>query len=146
MKNSWDDVLDDNISRIQNPVGWQLYGSRKPGQEAYELKSQFNFVYVKNENTEEYDEDDGGADNNEDDDDDENESSKKPDYIWEYQPKNVSFFDYTKNFNLLSAQYEGHPHFENRESIQREYDAIKSNKIRKPTLTKVGGCVVEQLI
>jgi hypothetical protein len=53
LKNSWDDILDDNISRIQNPVGWQLYGSRKPGHEAYELKSQFNFVYVKTENIEE---------------------------------------------------------------------------------------------
>jgi P4 family phage/plasmid primase-like protien len=143
LKNSWDDVLDDNISRIQNPVGWQLYGSRKPGHEAYELKSQFNFVYVKNENTEEYDDDDeqggGEGDSDRGDSDDENGTSKKPDYIWEYQPKNVSFFDYAKNFSLLSAQFDGHPRFENRESIQREYDAIKSNKVRKPALNKAGG-------
>ncbi len=144
LKNSWDDILDDNISRIQNPVGWQLYGSRKPGHEAYELKSQFNFVYVKNENTEEYEDEhgcggDGDGECDEGDDDGDNESNKKPDYIWEYQPKNVSFFDYVKNFSLLSAQYEGHPRFENRESIQHEYDAIKSNKVRKPTISKVGG-------
>jgi hypothetical protein len=145
LKNSWDDILDDNISRIQNPVGWQLYGSRKPGHEAYELKSQFNFVYVKNENTEEYGNDDddeqggGEGDSDRGDSDDENGTSKKPDYIWEYQPKNVSFFDYAKNFSLLSAQFDGHPRFENRESIQREYDAIKSNKVRKPALNKAGG-------
>ena len=143
LKNSWDDILDDNISRIQNPVGWQLYGSRKPGHEAYELKSQFNFVYVKNENTEEYGNDDeqggGDGDSDKEDSDDENGTSKKSDYIWEYQPKNVSFFDYAKNFNLLSAQFDGHPRFENRESIQREYDAIKSNKVRKPALNKAGG-------
>ena len=142
LKNSWDDVLDDNISRIQNPVGWQLYGSRKPGHEAYELKSQFNFVYVKNENSEEYDnQSECDGDSNAGSDDDEDEVNKKTDYIWEYQPKNVSFFDYAKNFCLLSAQFDGHPRFENRESIQREYDAIKNNKVRKPTLNKSGGGV-----
>ncbi len=144
LKNSWDDILDDNISRIQNPVGWQLYGSRKPGQEAYELKYQFNFVYVKNENTDDYDEndeqrDDGDSEGDDDDSDDGNDANTKSEYIWEYQPKNVSFFDYAKNFNLLSAQYDGHPRFENRECIQREYDAIKSNKVRKPTIAKAGG-------
>jgi P4 family phage/plasmid primase-like protien len=142
LKNSWDDVLDDNISRIQNPVGWQLYGSRKPGHEAYELKSQFNFVYVKNENNDEYDnQSECDGDSNAGSDDDEDEVNKKTDYIWEYQPKNVSFFDYAKNFCLLSAQFDGHPRFENRESIQREYDAIKNNKVRKPTLNKSGGGV-----
>lgn len=147
LKNSWDDILDDNISRIQNPVGWQLYGSRKPGHEAYELKYQYNFVYVKSENENDIDidnnndGDDGcaGSDAGEGASDDGDEEGKKSDYIWEYQPKNVSFFDFVKNFNLLSAQYEGHPNFENRNSIQREYDAIKSNKIRKPAAGKVGG-------
>jgi P4 family phage/plasmid primase-like protien len=138
LKNSWDDILDDNISRIQNPVGWQLYGSRKPGHEAYELTSQFNFVYVKTENTDEYDDNDEQCEDG-DDSDNENDANKKSEYIWEYQPKNVSFFDYAKNFNLLSAQFDGHPRFENRECIQREYDAIKNNKIRKPTIAKAGG-------
>lgn len=138
LKNSWDDILDDNISRIQNPVGWQLYGSRKPGHEAYELTSQFNFVYVKTENTDEYDDNDEQCEDG-DDSDNENDANKKSNYIWEYQPKNVSFFDYAKNFNLLSAQFDGHPRFENRECIQREYDAIKNNKIRKPTIAKAGG-------
>lgn len=140
LKNTWDDVLDDNISRIQNPVGWQLYGSRKPGHEAYELKSQFNFVYVKNENADDNDEENESEN---DDDDDiasnyEKNNSKTP-YIWEYQTKNVQFFDYAKNFNLLSAQYDGHPRFENRECIQREYDSIKNNKVKKSTAGKVGG-------
>ena len=141
LKNSWEDILDDNISRIQNPVGWQLYGSRKPGHEAYELKLQFNFVYVKNDNTDEYDEDGGDEDGGDGDSDNEDASGEKPEYIWEYQPKNVSFFDYSKNFNLLSAQFDGHPRFENRECIQREYDEIKNNKVRKPTLAKAGGGV-----
>lgn len=37
VKNSWDDVMDDNITRLQNPVGWTLYGSRKPANDKYEL-------------------------------------------------------------------------------------------------------------
>ena len=137
LKNSWEDILDDNISRIQNPVGWQLYGSRKPGHEAYELKSQFNFVYVKNEHAAENDDEDEHE--HEDEDEENRDKNSKTPYIWEYDTKNVSFFDYAKNFNLLSAQYDGHPRFENRESIQREYDSIKSNKARKPATGKVGG-------
>jgi P4 family phage/plasmid primase-like protien len=139
LKNTWEDILDDNISRIQNPVGWQLYGSRKPGHEAYELKSQFNFVYLKNEHAVENDDEDEDEDQGEDETEENREKNTKMPYIWEYDTKNVSFFDYVKNFNLLSAQYDGHPRFENRESIQREYDSIKSNKVRKSATGKVGG-------
>lgn len=34
--NSWSDVFDERITRGKN--NWQLYGSRKPGNQAYELK------------------------------------------------------------------------------------------------------------
>jgi hypothetical protein len=37
IKNSWDDVMDENVTRLQNPVGWTLYGSRKPANDRYEL-------------------------------------------------------------------------------------------------------------
>lgn len=37
LTNSWDDVMDDNLTRIKNPVGWTLYGSRKPANDRYEL-------------------------------------------------------------------------------------------------------------
>ena len=146
IKNSWDDILDDNISRMVNPVGWQLYGSRKPGHEAYELKYQYNFTYTKTESTEE---DDGetsvhvskeeSCNYNYDEDDEDGSEENKSDntvlaenYIWEYDEKNVSFFDYVNNLYLLSAQYDGHPAFEIRESIRKEYEDIKKNKIRKP--------------
>jgi hypothetical protein len=68
LKNSWDDILDDNISRMVNPVGWQLYGSRKPGHEAYELKYHFNFTYIKSEvdtdGSDDYDCEGGSGDEN----------------------------------------------------------------------------------
>ena len=135
LKNSWDDILDDNISRMVNPVGWQLYGSRKPGHEAYELKYHFNFTYIKSEVDTDLSDGydcDGGSDGGEseeceseelggggcsDGDDngdgnckmeirDSKKSRKNEIWEWEYDEKNVKFFDYTKNFCLLSAQYD----------------------------------------
>ena len=152
LKNSWDDILDDNISRMVNPVGWQLYGSRKPGNEAYALKYQYNFVYVKNEaqdddaQSDEEREDGDHGDHGEDGGDNDNDSvassnsAPKSNCVWgwEYEEKNASFFDYTKNFHLLSAQYDGNPTFDVLESVRREYEDIKRNKIRRTPQAKSG--------
>jgi P4 family phage/plasmid primase-like protien len=151
LKNSWDDILDDNISRMVNPVGWQLYGSRKPGNDAYALKYQYNFVYVKNETQEDEEHDDEERDVNDDCDNDDQEdehdetescsaSNTKSTSVWgwEYEEKNVSFFDYVKNFHLLSAQYEGNPTFDVLDSVRREYEDIKKNKMRRTPQTKSG--------
>lgn len=43
--NSWDDVFDSGISK--GVTNWQLYGSRKPGHDAYKLKYAYNCI--KNE-------------------------------------------------------------------------------------------------
>jgi P4 family phage/plasmid primase-like protien len=158
LKNSWDDILDDNISRMVNPVGWQLYGSRKPGNEAYALKYQYNFIYVKTENADNYvnedqdrdDDEDGGhgegRDNGSNTDDvtaDNDDAAADPSsgWGWEYEEKNASFFDNVKNFHLLSAQYEGNPMFDIHESVRREYEDIKKNKIRRAPQTKSGSIV-----
>ena len=44
VENSWDEVLDEGVSK--GFVNWQLYGSRKPGHEAYLIK---NHYILKNE-------------------------------------------------------------------------------------------------
>lgn len=41
--NSWDQVIDDGV--MKGNVNWQLYGSQKPGNEAYELKYAFDVSY-----------------------------------------------------------------------------------------------------
>lgn len=41
--NTWDQVVDEGV--MKGSVNWQLYGSRKPGNEAYELKYVFSGVY-----------------------------------------------------------------------------------------------------
>ena len=44
VQNSWDEVLDEGVSK--GFVNWQLYGSRKPGHEAYLIKHHY---ILKNE-------------------------------------------------------------------------------------------------
>ena len=40
--NTWDSVLDEGISR--GKTNWQLFGSRKPGNEAYELTHMYSMT------------------------------------------------------------------------------------------------------
>jgi P4 family phage/plasmid primase-like protien len=40
--NDWDSVLDENV--FKGLTGWQLYGSRKPGNEAYTLTTVYNCI------------------------------------------------------------------------------------------------------
>lgn len=44
--NTWDQVVDEGV--MKGSVNWQLYGSRKPGNEAYELKYVFAGTYETN--------------------------------------------------------------------------------------------------
>jgi P4 family phage/plasmid primase-like protien len=43
LQNSWNEVFDEGIT--QGCVNWQVYGSRKPGNKAYELKYVFEVAY-----------------------------------------------------------------------------------------------------
>ena len=43
--NSWDAVLDEGISK--GITNWQMYGSRKPGHEAYELTQYYMITYCE---------------------------------------------------------------------------------------------------
>lgn len=47
LKNSYDNILDDGISK--GHTNWQLFGSQKPGHEAYKLTHRYEFTYEKNE-------------------------------------------------------------------------------------------------
>ena len=41
--NTWDKVLDEGIS--EGKTNWQMFGSRKPGHQSYELKTKFIGTY-----------------------------------------------------------------------------------------------------
>ena len=45
--NSWDQVIDEGV--MKGSVNWQLLGSRKPGNEAYEITNIFKCIYKNND-------------------------------------------------------------------------------------------------
>ena len=104
--NNWESVLDEGISK--GKTNWQLFGSRKPGNEAYELTSHFIVSFDKNDGEFMMDE------------------------------LKVEDFDMKNNFYKLTAQNTNIPSFELNPKIIDKYNKhleAKSNKIKKPTAT-----------
>ena len=102
LTNDWNEVLDEGISK--GCVNWQMYGSQKPGHEAYKLT-----YYLKAELD--------VTDNN-----------------WMTTPKSIKDVDLLKDLHLLSAQYDNHIKFEMNPKIKDEYNKrldSKTNKIKK---------------
>jgi P4 family phage/plasmid primase-like protien len=101
--NSYDAVLDEGISK--GSINWQLFGSRKPGHEAYELTQHFIITYDKTDGEFMMD---------------------------EMKPSN---FDLKNNFEKLSVQYDNNPRLEINPKIIDEYNKCLENKgpkIKKP--------------
>jgi len=98
--NTWDSVLDEGISR--GTTNWQLYGSRKPGYEAYEMTQYFTITYDANDGEFQMDE------------------------------KRVNDFDIKNNFAKLSVQYEDNPKFEINPHMLDEFNRRSGAKIAKP--------------
>jgi len=106
--NSWDSVLDDGICK--GTTNWQLFGSKKPGNEAYELTQHFITCIDPS------------------------------DYEFMLDEKKVSDFDLKNNFEKLSVQYDNHPVFEINPKIVDEYNKKlenKTNKIKKSSKIKM---------
>lgn len=100
LKNDWPNVLDEGISK--GTTNWQLFGSRKPGNEAYELSKYYLYEFDASDNT------------------------------WFQEDIDLSKFDLSTNFQLLSAQYDKHVCFKMNPDIEDEYKKY-SDKRRKPT-------------
>lgn len=101
--NEWDSVLDEGISK--GTTNWQLFGSRKPNNEAYELSQYFVISY----------------------------DSADGEFMMD--EKKVSEFDLKNNFAKLSVQYENNPKFEMNPKIMDKYNKQlenKGKKIKKP--------------
>ena len=88
--NTWDSVLDEGIST--GKTGWQLFGSRKPGNEAYELTHHYIMTL-------------DGTDNN-----------------FTMDEKDISKIDLKNEFEKLSVRYENNPKFEINPKIVDEYN------------------------
>jgi len=100
--NSWEAVLDEGISK--GVTNWQVFGSKKPGNMAYEL-TQFYFVkYDANDNEFVVEERDCKED-----------------------------FDISKDLHKLSARYSENVSFELNESMKQEFEKVKKKaKPKRP--------------
>ena len=88
--NTWDSVLDEGISK--GKTNWTLYGSRKPGHEAYELTHHYVMTI------------------------------DPADGEYKMDEEEVTTFDLKNNFARLSVQYDSHPKFEINPKIIDEYN------------------------
>lgn len=101
--NTWEAVLDEGISK--GCINWQLFGSRKPGNEAYELTQHFNITFDKTDGEFMMDE------------------------------MNVREFDMKSNFVKLSVRNDTNPKFEINPKILDQYNkrTNNTNKIKRPS-------------
>ena len=115
LKNDWNSVLDEGISK--GVTNWQLYGSQKPGNEAYKL-SYYMMVEIDTTDNE-----------------------------FMTTPKGVRELDLSKELCLLSAQYDKHVRFEINPKITEEYNsrlASRSKAKRSPSKNKINLVLEEE--
>ena len=99
--NTWESVLDEGITK--GTTNWQLYGSRKPANECYELTRHFNITFDKRDGEFMMDE------------------------------LKIQDFDLKNNFKRLSVQNTSNPKFEMNPKIMEEYNRrTKAPKMKKP--------------
>jgi P4 family phage/plasmid primase-like protien len=96
LTNTWENVLDDGISK--GTTNWQMYGSQKPGNEAYKLTYYMTAELDTNDNE------------------------------WMTIANDVRELDLSKDLCLLSAQYDKHQKFELNPKILEEYNNRLQNK------------------
>ena len=99
LTNDWEGVLDEGISK--GVINWQMYGSQKPGNEAYRLTYLITAEIDKTDNE------------------------------FMTVPKNVKEFDLSKDLCLLSAQYSKNVRFEMNPKIVDEYNRRHENQSSK---------------
>jgi P4 family phage/plasmid primase-like protien len=88
--NTWNDVFDEGIT--VGYTNWQLYGSKKPSHEAYQLTSVYNI------------------------------SLDPVDEEWQIEQLKVKDFMNAENFKKLSVRYENHPQFIYKSDFIRQLD------------------------
>jgi len=97
--NSWEEVLDEGISK--GCVNWQMYGSRKPGMDAYKLTYYTQALW----------------------------DAEECDFTTTSQK--IDNFINVDNFQLLSAQYSKHIGIPMNSSVSDEYSAQSIQKLKK---------------
>ena len=112
--NSWESVLDEGISR--GTTNWQLFGSRKPGNEAYELTQHYVITLDPQDNQFKMDE------------------------------EKVCDFDLKNKLYKLSVQNTENPQFDINPGIIDEYNSRLSSKQPLKTQKKASNKIKQNLI
>ena len=99
LTNDWNGVLDEGISK--GTTNWQMYGSQKPGNEAYRLT--YHMIAEIDP-----------ADNE-----------------FMTVARSIKDFDLSKNLHLLSAQHSPHVKFDVNPKIEEQYKKLLSGSIKK---------------
>ena len=107
LTNDWQGVLDDGISK--GTTNWQMYGSQKPGNEAYKL---VHYIVA------EMDPVDGE---------------------FMTVPKQLKELDLSKDLYLLSAKYDKHVKFEINPNILEQYNKLLSCKTKPKKSSSASG-------
>jgi P4 family phage/plasmid primase-like protien len=102
--NTWDQVLDEGVTK--GYVNWQMYGSRKPGHQAYMIKYHLTLTYVDRDNG------------------------------WTPEKQNIDIFSTEKNIAKLSAHYTKYPAFPLKEHVTEAFELAKSTLGRSTTNNK----------
>ena len=106
--NTWDSIIDEGICK--GTTNWQMYGSRKPRNQAYELKKHYIMIY------------------------------DKKDGEFSMKEQKVSDFDLENNYSRLSAQNNNCCKFEFNPLIIDSYNKrieTKNNKPKKKTNIRI---------
>ena len=104
--NTWDKVVDEGVSK--GSVNWQMYGSQKPGNEAYKVTYYLTAQI---------------------------DSDK---YTWITKGKSVKELDLLNDLPLLSAQYDEHIKFNLTDKIQVEQEKYLEMEKRQTKIKKSG--------
>jgi P4 family phage/plasmid primase-like protien len=99
LTNDWESILDEGISK--GCTNWQMYGSQKPGNEAYKLTYFITAEIDKSDNE------------------------------FMTVPKNVKEFDLSKDLYMLSAQNSNNERFEMNPKIVAEYNKRNESQLSK---------------
>lgn len=102
--NDWESVLDLGVTK--GSVPWQMYGSRKPEHEAYQLTQYYMISY---------DESDGQ---------------------FMMEEKRISDIDLSKDLYKLSARYDQHPEFEINPLMKETIEKRESSSVHKSLKNK----------
>ena len=95
VKNEWSEVLDEGVTK--GICNWQMYGSRKPGHQAYMMKYHYVFTYAA--------------------------ASEDQTSEWSLTSQSLKKFSTEKYINKLSVRYKEHPGFPIHENIYEAFEA-----------------------